>query len=125
MNDTVLAGRGRAVVRVSARDWLEHLVRTPEEVRGLLSFMSKDHRRVRRFVVLELARSGAPVAVESICRSLGLQAARALQLLEDLERQLFFLVRDAQGAVTWAFPVTVDRTPHHLAFSSGERLWAA
>jgi hypothetical protein len=25
----------------------------------------------------------------------------------------------------WAYPVTVDPTPHHMSFSSGERLYAA
>ena len=32
----------------------------------------------------------------------------------DRERSLFFLVRDGDGAVSWAFPVTAARTPHHL-----------
>jgi hypothetical protein len=46
-------------------------------------------------------------------------------VLDDLQRHLFFLVRDSNGEVSWAFPVTSDRTPHHLDFSSGEKLWGA
>ena len=30
-----------------------------------------------------------------------------------------------QGAVTWAYPVTVDQTPHHLTFNTGEKIYAA
>jgi hypothetical protein len=46
-------------------------------------------------------------------------------ILDELERNLFFLVRNAQGAVSWAYPVTVEPTPHQLRFHSGERLYAA
>ena len=45
--------------------------------------------------------------------------------LAELERRLFFLVRNEEGAVSWAFPVTVDKTPHRLTFSTGERLHGA
>jgi hypothetical protein len=42
-----------------------------------------------------------------------------------VERKLFFLWRDEAGAVAWAYPVTIDRTPHVIRFSSGERLHGA
>ena len=48
-----------------------------------------------------------------------------VHLLDDLEKHLFFLVRDRGGNVSWAFPVTSDRTPHRLRFSTGERIFAA
>jgi hypothetical protein len=34
-------------------------------------------------------------------------------------------VRDEQGAVIWAYPITVAQTPHALTFSSSEHLYAA
>jgi hypothetical protein len=46
-------------------------------------------------------------------------------ILEELERNLLFLVRGESGAVAWAFPVTVEPTPHRLNFSTGERLFGA
>jgi hypothetical protein len=46
-------------------------------------------------------------------------------ILDELEQKLFFLVRNAQGAVSWAYPVTVETTPHRLTFKSGEQLYAA
>jgi hypothetical protein len=36
-----------------------------------------------------------------------------------------FLFRNEQGSVTWAYPVTVDQTPHRVTFSSGEQVYAA
>jgi hypothetical protein len=36
-----------------------------------------------------------------------------------------FLYRGGGESVTWAYPVTVDRTPHRVAFSSGEQTYAA
>jgi hypothetical protein len=46
-------------------------------------------------------------------------------ILEELERKLFFLVRNEQGAVAWAYPVTVEITPHRLDFNTGERIYGA
>ena len=35
------------------------------------------------------------------------------------------LVRDERGAVVWAYPFTVEATPHRITFDSGETLYAA
>jgi hypothetical protein len=52
-------------------------------------------------------------------------ASRVVEILDELERHLTFLYRDASGAVAWAYPVTAAQTPHHLTFSTGERVNAA
>ena len=91
-----------------------------------LSFMTPQHHAVRNFVVRELPRNhGRPLTPVQIAKSLQLEAALTATLLDDLERHLFFLVRDGGGNVSWAFPVTSDRTPHRLRFSTGERIFAA
>jgi hypothetical protein len=87
--------------------------------------MSGEHHLVRHFVVRELSSTGNPLQPEFISQSLKLPVVRVETILDELERNLFFLVRNSQGAVTWAFPVTVEKTPHELAFSTGERLYAA
>jgi len=46
-------------------------------------------------------------------------------ILTDLEKNLFFLVRDPEGNVSWAFPVTTSETPHRLTFSTGEKIFGA
>lgn len=90
-----------------------------------LAFMTPHHHAVRNFVVRELPRRGAPLSPTQIARSLRLDAELVTGLLDDLEKHLFFLVRNARGAVSWAFPVTSDRTPHRLRFSTGERIFGA
>jgi hypothetical protein len=42
-----------------------------------------------------------------------------------LEKNMTFVYRGDGESVTRAYPVTVDRTPHRLAFSSGEQTYAA
>jgi hypothetical protein len=46
-------------------------------------------------------------------------------ILDELEQHMTFLFRNEYGAVAWAYPVTVERTPHHMTFSTGEQVHAA
>jgi hypothetical protein len=66
-----------------------------------------------------------PVQPETIAADVGADVPEVVTALADLETGLFFLVRGSTGAVSWSFPVTADATPHHLTFSTGERLDAA
>jgi hypothetical protein len=125
MNATILKGKGSDLIEEPQAAWEDRLARAPEEYEKLLRFMSDDHHRVRYYVVLELPRRRRPLSAGAIAQALGMSEARVGAVLEELERSLFFLVRDADGAVSWAFPVTAARTPHHLRFSTGERLDAA
>src|ERR1035438_2115645 len=91
-----------------------------------LGFMTSRHHAVRNFVVLELPRNhGRPLSPARIAAALQLESVLVNQLLDDLEKHLFILVRDRRGNVSWAFPVSSDRTPHRLRFSTGERIFAA
>jgi hypothetical protein len=92
----------------------------------VLAFMTPQHHAVRNFVVRELPRNhGRQLSPTEIARALGLDARMTVQLLDDLEKHLFFLVRDGRGDVNWAFPVTSQRTPHALRFSTGEQIFGA
>ena len=125
MSQVVLMGRGREIVSRPQHNWKDDLEPKAREIRTLLAFMSDDHHRIRNFVVTEIPRSGAPIPPHEISRRLQLRPDRVAEILDELERNLFFLVRNDQGAVVWAFPVTAEPTRHRLKFSSGERLWAA
>jgi len=125
MGESILVGRGRQISETPRTSWEDELSEAPARVGARLEFMSKEHHLVRNFVVSELPRVGRPMSPVSISRQLDLPLARVETILEELERHLFFLVRDSSGAVSWAFPVTVERTGHRLIFSTGERLDAA
>lgn len=126
MADTILIGRGDRILEVPADGWRAALVGARQRCEARFSFMAPDHHRVRYFAVRELPRNqGRPLAPEDIARRLDIPLPGVRTILEELERHLFFLVRNDAGAVSWAYPVTVDPTPHRLSFSSGETLWGA
>jgi hypothetical protein len=94
------------------------------KARTSLRFMSEDHHRVRDYAVLELPRIGAPLSPATIAEALDLGLARVRSILDDLEAHLTFLFRSNGEDVTWAYPVTVEETPHHARFSSGEEAYS-
>jgi len=90
-----------------------------------LGFMSPDHHRVRNFAVKELPRVGEPLSPGLIAKQLDLPIDRVEAILDDLAQNMTFVCLDDEGAVTWAYPVTVEATPHRLTFENGERMTAA
>jgi hypothetical protein len=125
VTESILIGRGDTITRIPRADWERELESAPEGIGRRLEFTSKEHHRVRNFVVQELPRLGRPISLDAISRALGISRARTSTIVEDLERNLFFLVRPDGEEVSWAFPVTVEETGHRLVFSTGERLDAA
>ena len=125
MNETILVGRDRQISEIPRATWEEHLAQAPHHTRSRLSFMSEEHHQIRYFVVKELPNRGEPLEPEVISQSLQLPLVRVRAILNELEQKLFFLVRNAQGAVSWAYPVTAEPTPHRLTFSTNERLYGA
>lgn len=125
MKETILLGRGHQMIPVPAQTWQEHLAQAPQYFQTRLGFMTETHHRVRYFVVRELPALGEPIRPEFIAQKLSLPLDQVEVILAELERNLFFLVGNAQGAVSWAYPVTVEPTPHHLTFSTGEQVYAA
>ena len=47
------------------------------------------------------------------------------QMLGQLEQRTTSLFRNERGAVTWAYTVMADRTPHRVTFGTGEQTYAA
>ena len=97
----------------------------PDRMASRLAFMTRDHHAVRDFVVREMPRQPRPLSRMDIANTVGLELRKVVDILGDLEKRLFFLVRDPRGDVSWAFPVTTTVTPHRLTFSSGERTFGA
>jgi len=121
----VLVGRGAGLEPLTEADWWAALQAGLPAARRRFDELLPLWRAVRRAAVLRLVRTGRPVPPDAIAGDLGAPIDETVTALAELERRLFFLVRDDAGAVTWAFPVTAAPTPHHLSFSTGERLDAA
>jgi hypothetical protein len=120
MKDNLLLGVSRYLLPIPRFVW-------QRQVRGEvnLDFMTDDHHRVRDFVVTQIPKVGKPLSPATIAQTLDLPPDRLSVILDDLEKHMTFLFRNPQGEVEWAYPVTAACTPHHIAFSSGERIDAA
>jgi hypothetical protein len=123
--ESILLGRGHEILELPAAAWKQELAQVPQHSQSRLSFMTPAHHHVRYFVVKELASRQQPIAAKTISEQLQLPLQQVNSILDELEQELFFLVRNEQGAVAWAYPVTVEPTPHKLSFASGERLYGA
>jgi hypothetical protein len=125
MKENVLMGKSRKFIEIPSEVWEQHIAQAPQDCAKILSFMTEEHHLIRYFLVRELPRIGKPIPPELISEEFKISFSKTVKILDDLERNLFFLVRNERGEVSWAFPVTADETPHQLSFSTGERLNAA
>jgi len=125
MGGQILVGVGQEIHAVQDGDFLESLESLPSRMASRLAFMSREHHMVRDFAVREMPRHDRPLSPSHIARATGLSLPGVSAVLADLEKNLFFLVRDREGNVSWAFPVTTFPTRHRLAFSTGEHTSAA
>ena len=122
MKQSPLLGLGRHILPIPRSLWQRQVAGMGEKNQVALGFMSDDHRRVHDFAVVELPRVGEPLPPELFAERLNLPLARVGAILDELEQHMTFVFRNAAGAVTWAYPVTVDPTPHRVTFSTGERI---
>jgi len=125
MEEKILLGRDHQIVEIPLATWKQHLTHIPQHSQSRLHFMTETHHQIRYFAVKELAIQQKPIEPEYFSEQLKLLLDVVSSTLEELEQKLFFLVRNEQGAVAWAYPVTVETTPHKIQFHSGERLYAA
>ena len=125
MNDGMLLGINKYMFRIPGFAWKQVVAMEVRKTKGRLGFMSEEHHRIRNFVVMEIARTGKSLSPSFISESLKIEPNLTVEILEELERGMTFLFRNEQGEVLWAYPVTADRTPHTVRFSTGEEFSAA
>ena len=124
MKSNVLLGLGRLMIPIPQIVWKNVIKGSRKKIESGTRFMSKEHHLVRDFVVRELPRVGKPLTPEFISQELNLSVDQVQSILEKLEKHLTFLFRNEQGSVTWAYPVTIDNTPHHATFNTGEQAYS-
>lgn len=125
MKDKLMLGLWRYILKVPPFLWEKQISKAKKKFEAENSFMSEEHSLVHHFVVRELPYAGKPLSPEYIANKLNLSISRVKVIVDDLEKRMTFLFRNKKGEVVWAYPVTVDKTPHHLTFSTGEQLYAA
>jgi len=125
MSNKLMSGFWRIMLQIPPSLWKKQIQRMRKKIQAEIGFMTDEHRRVHHFIVRELPREGHPISMERISNGLEMNPARVEQIVAELEDHMTFLVRNREGNVHWAYPVTVEPTPHHLTFSTGEQLYAA
>ena len=123
--DNILLGLSRFMIPIPHFIWKRQLPAKQRHLTASIGFMSEQHHAVRNYVVRELPHAGNPLPAESVAQRMNLPLDRVVAILDDLQKHRTFLFRNEHGAVIWAYPVTVDKTPHHIALSTGENFYAA
>lgn len=121
----VLLGFNHRMIPIPWFVFTRILQREAKKTKRILGGLDKEQRRVHRFVVKNLPGLARPMPPDYIADRLKLDKQRVIQILDELEQRLIFLFRPEGHDIVWAYPVTAEPTPHKLAFSSGERIWAA
>jgi len=113
------------MVPIPALLWQRAITWDSRSMARLVARLGEADHKVRNHVVTALGDRPEPLPPRAIADAVELPVAEVVQILDRLERRKYFLFRNGAGEVTWAYPVTADATPHHLAFASGERMTAA
>ena len=125
MKDKVHRGFWRHILALPGSLLEKRVARAARRFEEELAFLTGDHRRVHHLVVRELPAHGRPMEPGWVAGEVGLAEDRVRAILQELEENMAFLYRNQDGAVVWAYPVTVEETPHRLTFSTGEQIYAA
>jgi len=125
MKNRIMIGFWRYMINLPPFVWEKEISKAKRKFEAELGFMSDEHRLVHHFVVKELPYAGEPLSPEVVANKVDLPVQRVSAILDDLEKHMTFLFRDNRGNVVWAYPVTVEKTPHHVTFNTGEELYAA
>ena len=125
MRKKLMLGLWRYIINVPPFLWEKQISKMKRKLQTEYSSLSREHHSVHHFVVRELPYVGKPLSPELVADKLHIPVDGVRTILDDLEKGMTFLFRNNNGEVVWAYPVTVDKTPHHLSFSTGEELYAA
>ncbi len=125
MNNQLMIGLWRLMIQLPPSLLEGRMAKAKEKFARELAFMTGEHRAVHHYVVRQLPYATSPLAPEAIAAALGMDRERVETLLDDLERHMTFLFRNDRREVVWAYPVTLEKTPHHLTFGTGETVYAA
>ena len=125
MSNKMMSGLWRFMLMIPPSLWEKQVAKAGKRMEASLGFMSEEHRLVHHCVVRELPLVGEPLPPEYVADKLDLSVDRVNGILDELEKHMTFLFRNIEGKVIWAYPVTIEPTPHHVTFSTGEQLYAA
>jgi hypothetical protein len=122
---TVLQGDSDKITSIPESGWMEEFLASPSHIARRLEFMTPDHHRIRNLAVTRVAEGKGPVRVDWLAERLSMTPSEVDARLDELERALFFLVRDSEGNINWAFPFSAEVTPHAVDLGRERPTWGA
>ncbi len=125
MGATLLAGFWRYMLSIPPFLWEKQIHKGREKIRADLGFMTDEHRAVHHCIVRELPHAREPLSPAFVADRLSMSAELVRSIFNDLEKHMTFICRNSEGMAVWAYPVTVEKTPHQVIFSTGEKIYAA
>ena len=125
MSNKLMLGLWRCIIKVPPFLWQKQIAKEKRKLEKVYGSLSEEYRLIHHFVVRELPYNGKPLSPELISDELGIPVDRIKKALDYLEKRMTFLYRNKDGDILWAYPVTVDKTPHRITFNTGEQLYAA
>lgn len=125
MKNKIMLGMWRLAINIPSFVMEKQHAKGREKLLANMAFMTSEHRRVHHYAVRELPFTGRPLGPDAIVGALEMKRSRVEEILTDLEEHMTFLFRNAAGEVVWAYPVTVEKTPHRVSFNTGESIYAA
>jgi hypothetical protein len=117
--------RGNEIEIKPRSEWIEALLNIEKKGDPRTAFLKDNHRKVRYYLVEYLPKIGKPISSISISEELNIPLSEVECILDELLKNTIFILRDGNGDVTWAFPVTIDKTPHRFTFNTGEVAYGA
>jgi len=125
MRKKLMFGFWQYILPVPPFLWEKRIVAAKHKLEKELAFVTGDHRKIHHFVVRELPRHARPMTADFVAEQTNMPVDRVTSILKDLDEHMTFICRDREGQVVWAYPVTVEKTPHHVTFDTGEQVYAA
>ncbi len=96
-----------------------------KEARKKVSRFSDLKRQIHHWVVKEIPGRKTPVLLPEIAEHFDQDITTIESIVQELEDEKTFLFRNRSEGINWAYPVTLDSTPHTVTFSSGETVNSA
>jgi hypothetical protein len=121
----VLLGIGHRIFPAPVFMSIRETTKMAKNMKIRINKISEEKKRIHHFVVKELANTGQPISLALIARALAIPMDRVSALVDEMEKDKSFFNRYHSEGINWAYPVTADKTPHRITFSTGEQVNAA
>jgi hypothetical protein len=121
----ILLGIGHRIFPAPMFMSIRETTKMAKNMKTRINKISEEKKRIHHFVVKELPNAGQPISPAFIALALAIPVERVSALVDEMEKDKSFFNRYHSEGINWAYPVTVDKTPHRVTFSTGEQVNAA